>query len=148
MTYRQAAMLLLAASATLAAVPAAQAASPRDVALQVADTQWNTYRLHGDAKALAPLLSDRWVLTHSDGKVQHKTDYLAQLATGSRRNTGISNEDINIEIHGDTAVVTGKSIQSGVGEQGPFSGSFRFTRVWVWQDGRWIMAASHSSRLP
>lgn len=125
----------------------AAAVTPREEALQLADMQWNHFRLHSDAKSLAPLLAEGWVLTHSDGKVQHKKDYLQQLATGSRRNNAITNHDSVIRYYGDTAVVTGKSVQSGVGEQGPFSGSFRFTRTWVWQDGRWMMVASHSSRL-
>lgn len=134
-------------AASLALVSTAQAQASRESALQAADAQWNTFRLHGDAKSLAPLLSDRWVLTHSDGKVQHKADYLSQLGTGLRRNTAITNEDVTVVTHGDTAIVTGKSVQSGVGEQGPFSGSFRFTRTWQWQQGRWVMLASHSSRL-
>lgn len=136
---------LIAAALGMAATLAT--AGPREDALQLADQQWNHFRLHSDAKSLAPLLADGWVLTHSDGKVQHKTDYLAQLATGSRRNTSIINQDAVIQYYGDTAIVTGKSVQSGVGEQGPFSGSFRFTRTWVWLDGRWVMVASHSSRL-
>ncbi|MCE3263294.1 MAG: hypothetical protein K0R43_2373 [Pseudoduganella sp.] len=136
----------LAAAALAAAASVAQA-GPREEALQLADLQWNQFRLHSDAKSLAPLLADGWVLTHSDGKVQHKRDYLEQLATGSRRNTAITNQDSAIQYYGDTAIVTGKSVQSGVGAQGPFSGSFRFTRTWVWQDGRWVMVASHSSRL-
>ncbi len=136
-----------AAAAAVLAVAGAAAATPREEALQMADLQWNHFRLNGDARSLAPLLADGWVLTHSDGKVQHKKDYLEQLASGSRRNTGITNQDSVIQYYGDTAIVTGKSVQSGVGEQGPFSGSFRFTRTWVWQGGRWVMVASHSSRL-
>jgi hypothetical protein len=134
-------------AALLAACAQAQA-GPREEALQLADMQWNHFRLHADARSLEPLLDERWMLTHSDGKVQYKADYLAQLATGSRRNTAITNQDSEIRYYGDTAIVTGKSVQSGVGEQGPFSGSFRFTRTWVWRDGRWVMVASHSSRLP
>jgi hypothetical protein len=136
----------LLGAALLAAAATAQA-GPREEALQLADLQWNHFRLHNDAKSLEPLLAERWVLTHSDGKVQYKADYLAQLATGTRRNTAITNHDSEIRIYGDTAIVTGKSVQSGGGEQGPFSGSFRFTRTWMWQDGRWVMLASHSSRL-
>ena len=141
-------MAALAAGLALGAVaPAAAGATPREEALQMADLQRNHFRLQGDARALAPLLADGWVLTHSDGRVQHKKDYLEQLANGTRRNTGITNQDSVIQYYGDTAVVTGKSVQSGVGAEGPFSGSFRFTRTWVWQDGRWVMVASHSSRL-
>jgi ketosteroid isomerase-like protein len=119
----------------------------RELELQWFDHQWNQLRISGDSSALRQLLADRWVLTHSDGKIQHKEEYLIELATGSRRNTRIENYDSNIEYFGDTAIVTGKSVQSGIGNEGPFSGTFRYTRVWIWQVDRWVMVASHSSRI-
>jgi ketosteroid isomerase-like protein len=112
------------------------------------DARWNEYRLTGDAKALAPLLADDWMLTHSDGKIEYKAGYLAKLGTGTRVNTAITNEDVAVRRYGGTAVITGASVQSGIGDGKPFSGKFRFTRVWVQRDGQWLMAASHSSRLP
>jgi uncharacterized protein (TIGR02246 family) len=116
-------------------------------ALEQADTDWNRLRLHGDARALAPLLAEDWLLTHSDGRIQHKADYLQELATRQRRNTRIDNEDVQIRRYGDTAVITGTSVQAAVSDGKPWEGRFRFTRVWVQRDGHWQMVASHSSRL-
>ena len=116
-------------------------------ALEQADAAWNQLRLHGDAKALAPLLADDWLLTHSDGRVQHKADYLQELATRQRRNTRIDNEDVQIRQHGDTAVITGTSVQAAISDGKPWEGRFRFTRVWLLREGQWQMLASHSSRL-
>jgi ketosteroid isomerase-like protein len=127
--------------------PLLACASPQDELLK-RDALWNEYRLKSDARSLAPLLADDWMLTHSDGKVQYKKDYLEQLGTGNRVNTAITNEDVRVRMYGDTAVVTGASTQSGVGDGKPFSGSFRFTRVWILRGGAWVMTASHSSRLP
>ncbi|KRG61735.1 hypothetical protein ABB26_18130 [Stenotrophomonas humi] len=115
--------------------------------LEQADTDWNRLRLHGDAQALAPLLADDWLLTHSDGRIQHKADYLQELATRQRRNTRIDNEDVQVRRYGDTAVITGTSVQAAVSDGKPWEGRFRFTRVWVQRDGHWQMVASHSSRL-
>ena len=91
--------------------------------------------------------ADDWMLTHSDGQVQYKKDYLEQLATRNRTNTAITNEDVKLRMYGDAAVVTGVSVQSGIGDGKPFTGKFRFTRMWVVKDGKWVMTASHSSRV-
>lgn len=136
--------LLLAALLAGASLPAI-AAGPD---LREIDAQWNRLRLASDTAGLGALLVDDFVLTHSDGKVQHKADYLADLDRRTRVNHAIDNHDVEVRRHGDTAIVTGRTVQHGVGEQGPFRGAFRFTRVWVLQEGQWRLAASHSSRLP
>lgn len=124
-----------------------QAWAQTPATLEQADAAWNQLRLHGDAGALAPLLAEDWLLTHSDGRVQHKADYLQELATRQRRNTRIDNEDVQIRRYGDTAVITGTSVQAAISDGKPWQGRFRFTRVWVQREGNWQMVASHSSRM-
>lgn len=121
-------------------------ADAQDADLQRRDSLWNSLRLRGDAVALAPLLADDWQLTHSDGRVQDKTDYLAELSTGRRRNGRVDNLGVRVREFGSTAIVTGISVQSGVSDGVPWSGRFRFTRTWIRRDGTWVMVASHSSR--
>ena len=121
-------------------------ARAQDADLQRRDSLWNSLRLRGDAGALAPLLADDWQLTHSDGRVQDKADYLAELATGRRRNGRVENLGVRVREYGSTAIVTGISVQSGVSDGVPWSGRFRFTRTWIRRDGTWVMVASHSSR--
>ncbi len=116
--------------------------------LLATDASWNTLRLSADVAGLDRLLADDWLLTHSDGKVQTKAEYLEELSTRSRRNQAIGNEDVRLRRYGDTAVVTGTSVQSAVSNGQPWQGRFRFTRVWVQRDGHWVMVASHSSRIP
>lgn len=137
---------VLFAAFLVAAVPVTGTAAPPD--LREVDSQWNRLRLASNTAALGALLDDDFVLTHSDGRVQHKADYLADLDRRTRVNHAIDNHDVEVRRHGDTAVVTGRTVQNGIGEQGPFQGIFRFTRVWVLHDGRWRLLASHSSRLP
>lgn len=116
-------------------------------ALAAIDATWNDLRLKPDVPALDRLLMDDWLLTHSDGRVQTKSEYLSELGSRARANQAIVNEDVAVRMYGDTGVVTGTSIQSGVTNGQPFSGRFRFTRVWIRRAGRWRMVASHSSRI-
>ncbi|MCM2314225.1 MAG: nuclear transport factor 2 family protein [Thermoanaerobaculia bacterium] len=129
----------------LLAVPLLAGAS--DDGLLAVDSSWNSLRLSADVEKLEAILADDWMLTHSDGRVQSKAEYLGELRTRSRTNQEITNEDVKVRKYGDTAVVTGTSVQSGVSDGKPWSGKFRFTRVWIRLDGDWTMVASHSSRV-
>lgn len=131
-----------------AAAAAHSIAAPAPVQdLAVIDAGWNDLRLKGDAKGLGALLAEDWMLTHSDGRVQYKADYLQELATRTRTNSVIENADVKLRTYGGTAVVTGTSIQSGTNDGKPWQGKFRFTRVWVQMQGKWTMVSSHSSRM-
>lgn len=127
---------------------AATAQDGSAAAIASVDASWNRLRLASDVDGLSRLLLDDWVLTHSDGRVEDKAGYLADLRKRTRINHAIDNFDVQVRRYGDTAIVTGRTVQSGVGSTGPFSGQFRFTRVWVLREGQWRMAASHSSRIP
>jgi ketosteroid isomerase-like protein len=115
--------------------------------LKTIDTSWNDLRLKADVAGLDKLLADDWLLTHSDGRVQDKKDYLQELSSRSRSNQAIENEDVSIRHYGGTAVVTGTSVQAGTSNGLLWSGRFRYTRVWILREGRWQMVASHSSRI-
>jgi ketosteroid isomerase-like protein len=116
-------------------------------ALLAIDASWNSLRLESDVEGLERLLGDDWLLTHSDGRVQDKAGYLKELSSRTRANQAIGNQDVEVRLHGDTAVVTGTSVQAGTSNGQPWSGRFRFTRTWIRRDGEWRMLASHSSRI-
>jgi hypothetical protein len=51
--------------------------------------------------------------------------------------------------YGDVAVATGLNIWTHAGtKSSDLSGRYRFTRVYVYRDGRWQLVASQYSRLP
>ena len=133
-------LLAVACAAPLAALAA-------DPVLAARDASWNALRQQADVAALDRLIDPAFVLVHSDGKVQHKADYLANLSTRKRVNGDIRNEGVVIREYGDMAVVNGTSVQSGVTDGKPWGGRFRFTRVWVKRGGEWVLVSSHSSRV-
>ena len=132
------------AVALAASAPLALAADP---ALAARDASWNALRQRADVAGLDKLLDKDFVLVHSDGKVQYKADYIEELRNRTRVNGQIENRDVVIREYGDMAVVNGVSVQSAVSNGKPWSGKFRFTRVWTRRDGAWVMVSSHSSRI-
>jgi ketosteroid isomerase-like protein len=128
-------------------VNAEKAQTAGEAALQAADASWNTLRQQPDVKALDKLLVEDWLLTHSDGRVQGKAEYLEELRSRSRVNQAIANEEVRVRRYGDFAIVTGTSVQSGVSNGQTWSGRFRFTRAWISRAGQWRMVSSHSSRI-
>lgn len=115
--------------------------------LRAIDASWNTHRLASNVQALDSLLADDWILTHSDGRVQNKLEYLKELRTGKRSNQSITNDSVQLRFYDKSAVVTGISVQSGISNGQPWQGRFRFTRVWVLRSDAWVMVSSHSSRI-
>lgn len=141
-------LILMAAALLLAVAALPLHASDADKKTLLAiDASWNSLRLEPDVEGLEWLLCDDWLLTHSDGRVQDKADYLKELSSRTRANQAIGNQDVEVRLHGDTAVVTGTSVQAGTRNGQPWSGRFRFTRTWILRDGNWRMLASHSSRI-
>ena len=141
--------LILMTTAWLLAVAALplRAEDAGKEALLAIDASWNSLRLESDVEGLERLLCDDWLLTHSDGRVQDKADYLGELSRRTRANQAIGNEEVEVRLQGDTAVVTGTSVQAGTRNGQPWSGRFRFTRTWIRREGEWRMLASHSSRI-
>jgi hypothetical protein len=136
-------LILPALALALAGAPAAA----QDAALVARDNAWNSLRLANDAAGLDELVDPSFVLVHSDGRVQYKADYLAELGKGKRINTEIRNEGVSYREYGSVALVNGTSVQAGISEGKPFGGKFRFTRVWRLDGKVWRLVSSHSSRL-
>jgi ketosteroid isomerase-like protein len=77
------------------------------------------------------------------GERKGKADIKSELAAGSLQFTVMRFEDIDVRLHGDTAVVAGLAITQGQSPQGPIRGKFRYTRVYVKKDGHWKLVAFH-----
>ena len=101
-----------------------------------------------DAVALERGLTADFTLVNSLGTVTTGADEVAALRGGKVRYGVFRNEGTKIRLHGDAAIATGITRVAGAEVDMSFEGAFRFTDTWVRQDGRWLLAASHASRLP
>jgi hypothetical protein len=56
-------------------------------------------------------------------------------------------QDVKVELYPTTAVVAGSYHTKGTYGANPYEHFGRFTDTWVFQDGKWLCVASHSSLM-
>ena len=104
--------------------------------------------MRADVQAVAEHLGDELTYTHSGGDTETKAQFLETLRSGRIKYEQIEPADIVVRVYGRTAVVTGRStmhVRSG-GQAQAFQ--IRFIEVDVLRDGRWLMIAWQTTRLP
>lgn len=69
------------------------------------ERQWVKAALASSGEALAPLLATDFVSVQSDGTMESKSEYVAKTTTGKSQVSEVS--DMKVQVHGDSAVVTG-----------------------------------------
>jgi len=139
--------LLATASITLVMCGLTFGQSSVEQALMDLERQWVKASLASKGEALAPLLATNIVVLGSDGTMQTKAAYVAMTNKGKWQVSEVS--DMKVQVHGDTAVVTG--LWTGKGTDGAgkaFDGRERFADTWVkMPDGKWQCVATASATI-
>jgi ketosteroid isomerase-like protein len=137
----------VAAVFVLGVCPVLAQAGKAEQEIRAMEKLWNESRARADVVALGALLDERWTVTHGDGTINTKAEYLADLKSGVRKFFGdVKQDDFTVRVYGDTAVAAGVSDSKVEYKGKPSGGALRFTRVYVKRDGRWIMITSHATR--
>jgi uncharacterized protein (TIGR02246 family) len=118
--------------------------------------------LEGDSAKIAALMTDDYLQTDISGHVQDKATWFKEyfnpiaelIKAGKFRWVVYERKDVQIRLHGDSAVVIGALEAKGSGARwdppthtwvadpnATLSGTFRFTQVYVRRDGKWLLAA-------
>jgi ketosteroid isomerase-like protein len=103
--------------------------------------------LHGDVAALDRMTSDDYTFVTLRGEMRTKSDILKGFASGSFHYESRQIRDLKVRVYGDTAVVTGRSVQKGMENGKDYSGDYWFTRVYVKQNGRWLTVALQTTPI-
>jgi ketosteroid isomerase-like protein len=130
----------------------AQAAPSGDSAataeLSRLESVWNEAHVQGDAEALDRLWADDLVSTVPRMRVMSKADTLGIWRSGRMKFLRYETSDTRIRLYGDSAVVTGRLQRAReVGGQA-VADDWRFTKVYIRRDGRWLVVAFHASEAP
>jgi ketosteroid isomerase-like protein len=102
----------------------------------------------GEADAIAQGVMEDYALTNSMGKVTTRADDIAEAKKNDPKYEIFENYDMKARVHGDAAVVTGKTHTKGISGGKPFDFQFQFTDTFIKDGGRWRLLASHASKLP
>ena len=125
------------------------AQSKRDSASQVlaVEKQWNEVYKRGDIAMMNSLLTDDFIITVEDGNTYSKPGYIAHSGNSSVRVEVSDMSDLQVRMHGNTAVVTGAYHEKGIDRGKPYEYRDRLTDIWMTYNGRWRLIASHYSPL-
>jgi ketosteroid isomerase-like protein len=102
--------------------------------------------LHGDSATLAAMTADHYTFITLRGELRTKEEIVKGFSTGTFKYESREISDLKVRIYGDTAVVVGRASQKGEENKKDYSGAYRFTRVYVRQNGHWITVALQATR--
>ena len=121
-----------------------------EAAVREAEQQWNAAILRRDADAASQFMAPEYqLLVGIEGRDLSR--FPLQVWLNALPNYVIHRQiihDMNVSLWGDVAVATLAYSQDAEPWNGrDISGNFMITDVWVFRDGRWLVAERHSSRL-
>ena len=120
----------------------------RDAALRAAEIARFEANVNADAAALERLLDAGLEYSHSNGKLDGKSSFIASVKDGSLDYLSTEPTIQGLRIFGDVGVIRGlaKVRVSMDGKTSEFT--IGYSDVWLWKDGRWQMTEWRSTRLP
>lgn len=98
--------------------------------------------VRNDEKVMQRVSVERHVFINPAGGVQERGD------TRGPKIESIQSEDVQVRVHGDTAILIGQANVKGRFPDGPdISGPYRYMRVFVKQGGQWRVVATQITRI-
>ena len=118
----------------------------REELVRVAN-EWDRAMVENDAEAIRRYMAEDWMIIGSDGSVGDKPTFLQLVESGTLSHDEMASDDINVRVHGDTAVVTARGVSGGKYQGQAFREVERSSCVFVKQQGQWRCVLTHLSRL-
>jgi ketosteroid isomerase-like protein len=100
-----------------------------------------------DAAAIAWFVADDWVIVDADGRVIDRSRFISVIESGALTHDSMESTDVEVRVHGDTAVVTGITTSKGQFMGQGFTTRERATDVLARRDGRWLCVFSQLTRV-
>jgi ketosteroid isomerase-like protein len=138
-------LLVLASLAVWALDFAVAKNDPAAAKVLALEKKWNDAYKRGDIAAMNSLLADDFIITVEDGRTFSKPGYIAHNGDTAVHVKVSDMSDLQVRMHGNTAVVTGSYREKGTEKGKPYDYDDRFTDVWMNIDGRWQVIVSHYS---
>jgi ketosteroid isomerase-like protein len=132
-----------------AAVPVTGQNSVRDdegriLALEIA---WNHALEAKDSNALNMLLANTFVSVDIDGSISTRSEFLAGIKAPEYQPSQAVNEQSNVQVYGNAAVVVGVFRVKGTEKGKPYVHRERFVDTWIRTNGIWQCVATTSTLI-
>jgi ketosteroid isomerase-like protein len=100
-----------------------------------------------DAAAIGRFVADDWVIVDADGSVIDRSRFISVIESGALTHEAMESTDVEVRVHGDTAVVTGITTSEGQFMGQGFTTRERATDVLARLNGRWLCVFSQLTRV-
>ena len=102
-----------------------------------------------DRKVFERVEAEEFIFVDSRGGITTRQEDLDGMKDCKPKELRPELADIRVQVHGETAIFNAKLTETVHKADGTTaSGTFRFTDVFVWRDGRWQMVLGQSTRIP
>jgi ketosteroid isomerase-like protein len=110
------------------------------------ENEWLNSYLRGDKQTFDRIVADDFTRTDESGKFATKAEERALVqAPPASVNASLTNEDMQVRVYGNAAIVTGRIVSK---VQGTLGFQSRFTDTFIKRGERWEVVARHYSRVP
>lgn len=128
---------------------AAQAPNQQKEAdVRAADAELREAIVHADAKTIVRLMAPDCTITHANGKVQTRDQFLEALTSGRAKFAYMDSDNVSVRLYGDAAVMNARISDKIVFKGQESSGQVQVTSVYVLRNGHWVNVAEHATALP
>jgi len=103
--------------------------------------------LSGDAATIDRMTADDYTFITLRGELRTKAEIVKGFKSGAFKYESRTISELKVRAYGETAVVTGRSMQKGEENGKDYSGDYRFTRVYVRDKGHWMTVALQTTPI-
>lgn len=112
------------------------------------EDEWRNAAINSDAKAMDSLLSDDYMAITPAGTLQSRDEFLQNLRSHRVHFTSLTITDRKVRFYGATAVVTSLATINATNPDGPVTGDYRYTHVYVRDaHGVWKIVSAEASHV-
>jgi hypothetical protein len=101
--------------------------------------------LRSDVSVLDSLIADELLFVAPDGSIVDKAGDIELHRSGAQRISQLDFTGLLVRAHGEVAVTTVVAVVSGIFNEQPFSGHFRYLRTWARTRVGWQVVAGSVS---
>jgi ketosteroid isomerase-like protein len=103
--------------------------------------------LRKDVDAVSATTAEDYLQIDTDGRVLNKPATLERIKSSYAQLVANPVDDVEVRVHGDTAILTGRARPEGVLDGKAFKDAVRYTRIYVKRDGRWQVVLFQQTRV-
>jgi ketosteroid isomerase-like protein len=120
---------------------------PATQAILDLEKEWMEAMIAGDTARIESITAEEWMFTDPTGRVQTRAESVAEFRNGTLKIESTTPLGLKVNVHGDTAIVNGRTRDKGTYNGADISGEYQFTDVFVRRDGKWRAVATQVTRV-